>query len=782
MILPDRSLPSEDDQTDSERVKGLWFVLIALFFCSLSSFLSGCSSGVKGQTEASALIASPSSINLGSVVLGKSTNATVSLVNQGSRDVSITQLSLMGTSFSVAGQNSLPVTIAAGTRYNLSIQFNPASSGPATGQLTVASDAPSSTTTVISLSGTGESAPATTPALNKLSCNSPSIVGTGTDLCTVTINAAAPNGGFSVDLLSSDPAVTVPSPVLIPANSSSAQFTANVSSVLTARAVTLTASAGTVNTTFALQLNAAVPLLNVSAASVPFGSVTLNSPEVQTISFTSAGSAPVTIGGALVSGTGFTLLQSQFPMVLNPGQIIVLSMQFDPITVGTVTGKLTVNSNSSLGSSAAIALSGTGVSPGAFTYSGSSLLNTLAPPDPSMPISGSFFGMTIHHSATPFPSFPVSSLRFWDVTAWADIEPSGGQFVWTRMDNTISTGNANGVSDYIFTLGSVPTWASSDPSEPCTGGDGPGSCAPPDMAAFDDFVSHVVQRYCGVVKYYETWNEPNSSGYWSGNNAQLLTVAQHLYQLAKDPANCGCTNGVCSPNGGVNPNRVLTPTISRISQANLTWLDSYLGTAGTTYPFADIASFHGYGATEPEQILNQVQLLNKTLTQHNLSSLPLWNTEASWGAQASVDQDQASWLMRYHVALALAGVSRFVWYAYDNCGWGTLWEAPWCSNPQMPTGQLTDPGQAYGVLESWLTGANLLDCQQFENGLWSCRLQRPDNSIAWMLWSSTGTEISVPIPAESGLTVYRDWQDNVNVLPSELSIGQMPVLLEVEGH
>jgi hypothetical protein len=155
----------------------------------------------------------------------------------------------------------------------------------------------------------------------------------------------------------------------------------------------------------------------------------------------------------------------------------------------------------------------------------------------------------------------------------------------------------------------------------------------------------------------------------------------------------------------------------------------------------------------------------------------LWDTEASWGSQSSVDQDQAAWLMRYHVALASTGVSRFIWYAYDSCGWGTLWEAPWCTDPQMPLSQVTDPGIAYPVIENWLSGANLVNCQLYENGLWSCELQRPGNYSAWMIWSSTGTDISVPIPESSGLTVYRDWQNNVTALPSTLTVGEMPVLI-----
>jgi hypothetical protein len=416
--------------------------------------------------------------------------------------------------------------------------------------------------------------------------------------------------------------------------------------------------------------------------------------------------------------------------------------------------------------------------PTSFPYSGSALLNTVIPPNPATPIAAAFFGMTVYNNSTPFPPFPVSTLRFWDVAWWAAVEASSGQYDWSAMDTIVTKGRDHGVSDFIFTFGNVPAWASTNPSEPCTDGDGPGTCAPPNMSAFDDFAAHVVQRYCGTIKYYETWNEPNNPSYWSGTNAELLTVAQHLYQIAKDPANCGCTNGACSPSGGANPNQVLAPPISKLVAWNLSWLDAYLTSAGSQYPYADVVAFHGYGATNPEEIVSQVQSLKQVLARHGLSNLQLWNTEASWGSLNSVDQDQAAWLMRYHVTLALTGVSRFVWYAYDNCSWGTLWEYQWCRNPQMPTQQATEPGKAYPVIESWLTGANIPGCEQYENGLWACELQRSGGYEAWMLWSSTGAEISIPIPESFGLTVYRDQQDNVNTLPAELTVGQTPVLVE----
>src|SRR5207245_10845770 len=144
------------------------------------------------------------------------------------------------------------------------------------------------------------------------------------------------------------------------------------------------------------------------------------------------------------------------------------------------------------------------------------------------------------------------------------------------MDDTIASAERNGVRDFIFTLGYVPPWASKNPADPCGSTGAAGTCDAPDMRAFDDFLTQLVRRYCGVVQYYETWNEPNLTDFWNGTDAQLLSIARDLYQIAKDPANCGCTNGVCAPGGGVNANKVLLPSVNRINEPNLSWLDSYL--------------------------------------------------------------------------------------------------------------------------------------------------------------------------------------------------------------
>jgi Beta-galactosidase len=420
-----------------------------------------------------------------------------------------------------------------------------------------------------------------------------------------------------------------------------------------------------------------------------------------------------------------------------------------------------------------------------FGYAESPLAATVVPANRSVTMSGAYFGMTISHlaasggssKAVPFPTFPIHTFRLWDVVGWNSLEPADGQYDWTTMDDTIATAKQNGVSDFIFTLGYVPVWASTNPSDPC-GGVGSGTCDAPDMRALDDFVTHVVQRYCGVVQYFETWNEPNLKEFWNGTDAQLTSMAGDLYRIAKDPGNCGCTSGVCAPGAGVNPNEVLLPPISSISEANLSWLDAYLAASGPTYPYADVASFHGYGFGLPEDIVDGVTQLEKTLALHGLSSLELWDTEASWGTSTIDDQkQQASWLMRFHIAQEVSAVSRFVWYAYDNCAWGTLW-GPTCQKSSDNWQGIRLPGQAYGNVEGWMVGAALDHCEHYQDGFWACQLQRAGGYEGWILWYSNGASRSVRIPAKLQLTKYRDWQNNSGVLPEEITVDQMPVIVE----
>jgi hypothetical protein len=301
------------------------------------------------------LSVSATSVTFGSVLVNTpAAPQPVTLTSTGTVPVTISGAALTGTGFTVSGI-TFPVTLNPGQAATLNVEFDPASAGTATGQLTLTSNSSTGSTTAINLSGTG------VPVLTALNCSSGSMTGAGTDACTVTLNAAAPSGGFTVSLLSGNPAVTVPATLTVPTGATSAGFTATVSSISSAQTVTLTATATGATQAFALQLNAALPSLSLSTNTLAFGNVTVNTAATpQAVTLTSTGSVPVTISGATLTGTGFTVSGFTFPVTLNPGQAATLNVEFDPTSVGSETAQLIIASNSSTGSSAVISLSGSG--------------------------------------------------------------------------------------------------------------------------------------------------------------------------------------------------------------------------------------------------------------------------------------------------------------------------------------------------------------------------------------------------------------------------------------
>ena len=101
-------------------------------------------------------------------------------------------------------------------------------------------------------------------------------------------------------------------------------------------------------------------LLNASASSLNFGSVTVSSSNVQKVVLTNTGKSNVTISQVLVAGAGFDSSGGSNGLILAPGQSTTLISTFAPSATGVATGKITVSSNAS-NSPASILLSGSGV-------------------------------------------------------------------------------------------------------------------------------------------------------------------------------------------------------------------------------------------------------------------------------------------------------------------------------------------------------------------------------------------------------------------------------------
>lgn len=356
-------------------------ILLSLVICGCGEFdlqgantLSGSSSTTNLRSE-STISASPDNVNFGAVVVGQSAMKTVILTNQTPASLEIDKIAISSQAFSFSGQSSLPAKISSGESYNLTIKFDPSIAGTTNGQLVIETTPSSHPDTSIALSGNG------TPGLSAFTCGQRSIVGAGTDPCSLKLNTSTTSGGMSVNLSSNNGAVKLPTTLTFSAGASSVSFNASVSPVSSAQSVALTASVTGSSAMFDLQLLPSVPTLGLSASSIFFGTTALNTPITQDLVLTASGGLPVSITSGTITGTYFKLSGASFPINLNSGETTTLNVEFDPTSPGSAAGQLLIDSSALADGSATVALSGTGVTYGVE-------LNWNAPPASSSTITG----------------------------------------------------------------------------------------------------------------------------------------------------------------------------------------------------------------------------------------------------------------------------------------------------------------------------------------------------------------------------------------------------------
>ena len=136
---------------------------------TLTILLSGTGTTAVGQ-----LTVNPATLNLGSVVVGTSGNASGSLAASGA-NVTLAAASTNNSVFSVGGL-SLPVTIPAGKSASFTVTFSPQTTGAASASLTFTSSA-QPTSTAEALTGTGTPAPTHTVNLSWNASTSSNISG-----------------------------------------------------------------------------------------------------------------------------------------------------------------------------------------------------------------------------------------------------------------------------------------------------------------------------------------------------------------------------------------------------------------------------------------------------------------------------------------------------------------------------------------------------------------------------------------------------------------------------
>ena len=217
---------------------------------------------------AGALGSNPTSLSFGSVTVGNQAKLSETVTNTGGSTVTISQVTVAGSGFSVSGITA-PVTLTAGQGATFTVAFTPTTTGSVSGSVTITSNG-SNPTLTIGLSGTGTAAvgslavsPTTLPlgsvVVGTSGTASGSLTASG---ASVTVTAATSNNSvFSVGGLSL--------PVTIPAGQS-VPFTVTFSP--------LTTGAVTANLTFTsnAQPSTTVEQLTGTGAAAPVHTVNLS--------------------------------------------------------------------------------------------------------------------------------------------------------------------------------------------------------------------------------------------------------------------------------------------------------------------------------------------------------------------------------------------------------------------------------------------------------------------------------------------------------------------------
>lgn len=117
------------------------------------------------------LTISPARVSFGDVTINTTDTQSVTLSSTGTAPVTVNSAMVSGVGFALSPP-TFPVTLNPGLAITLDVEYDPASTGASSGQLTVASNSSANSNAVISLTGTGEphqvtlswEAPANSPA------------------------------------------------------------------------------------------------------------------------------------------------------------------------------------------------------------------------------------------------------------------------------------------------------------------------------------------------------------------------------------------------------------------------------------------------------------------------------------------------------------------------------------------------------------------------------------------------------------------------------------------
>ncbi len=558
--------------------------------------------------------------------------------------------------------------------------------------------------------------------------------------------------------------VTVAPATVTVAASGTEQFTATVSNTSNV-GVTWTTSLGAINTSGSYKAPAVNATTTATVKATSVADSTKSATALVTIT-------PVVQSALTITTTGLTAVTSGVAYSAN----LKASGGTTPYTWNLASGTLP----SGMSISSAGSLSGTTTQTGQFNFtaqvSDSSSPTQTATRALTLTVSTSngggtgiqqtFFSAGFNGSRVWPPTdgqnqtATVAGVRLWDDgVKWGQLNTGNGAYNWTGLDNWLDRA-ASANMDVLYTFGDTPQFVAAPTAPGGCVSPGPYSCAAPvDVnsdgtgtdAYFSAFVTALVTHAAGRISFYELWNEPDCTCFWSGTTAQLVRMGKDAAAIIRS----------------LDPNaKILSPSAHGPTMA--TWFDGYIVAGGA--PNFDIVNVHmrGQHGTNaiPESFLTIYGQVITETQKRNLTGLPLWDDEHGiLQGQGLTDPDMlAGYVSRSAVLRAGVGLQRQ--YVYT-------WDSP------APYGlQGNNSGTAWNQVATWTIGHTISPCT-VTGTVYTCALDY--GQIVWDTAQSCGngvcTTSNYTYPA--GYVWSYDLDGNRTALSGKtVPIGYKPIILE----
>ena len=308
------------------------------------------------------------------------------------------------------------------------------------------------------------------------------------------------------------------------------------------------------------------------------------------------------------------------------------------------------------------------------------------------------------------PTVPVGSVRLWDTeTAWADIEPQKGRFVFSKLQKQIELAQRLDARPMLV-LGGTPSWA----------GGGGRNAVPTNVDDYKNYVRAVACHFGGSIFAYEVWNEANIKDFWQGSAAQMADLTQAAFEAIR-----GCNPGALV---------VAASTTTRATGSFGTFYPEYLDELKKRNWPVDAYSVHSYPAASggaDDRIIG----IGQFKTMLALAGAPkttILDTETNYGLAglgmgrvAYTGENAMALISRTYIDSARYGLDSTYWFVWTR-GEDTKYGI------QM-TANAGDERQAWRTTYDWLVGAQFQRCLSVSGSITVCQFNRGGEnfSIAW---------------------------------------------------